>query len=240
MTLLSNASHFRRLTTGLALLGAPIAFLAGTLIHPGLRDSAAAQLELIERHPDAWYVTHLLGVVFVVLLIPGVFGLMHLLRTRETALGHLGGGLALVGLVGWGAVVAIFGFVFWQMGVAGDRGEMAALLERVTETPGSVIPTRGLAFAAALGMVCLAIGLFRAGTVPRWACPVFATGFVQFGIGANNALMPLMIVGTVFMTVGLGAIGIMILRQSDAEWEAGPQLQRYVKVRAASEQVAPR
>ena len=209
--LLENASRRWTIAGGLSLIGAPLAFLTGTLIHPGLRSEPSAQLAVIESHPDAWYATHLLGLVFVVLMVPAVLTLMRLLGEREPRLSGLGGALALIGLVGWAGIVAIFGWVFLQMAQSGDRGEMSALFERVTEEPETVIPTRGLSFLVVAGMLVLAAALYRSRLVPRWSPFLIATGFVGFALGAGSEVKALMVASTTAMTVGLGAIGLTLL-----------------------------
>lgn len=62
-----NGARFRRVVGGISLIGAPVAFLIGTAIHPGLRADGADQLDQLARHPDAWYATHILGLIFVTL-----------------------------------------------------------------------------------------------------------------------------------------------------------------------------
>ena len=40
-------------------------------------------------------------------MVPAVLGLMHMLREREVAFGHLGGGLAMVGLLALAEIVGM-------------------------------------------------------------------------------------------------------------------------------------
>ena len=209
---------------GLSLIGAPTAFLAGSLIHPGLRSEPDAQLAVIESHPDAWYVTHLFGLAFVALMIPAVVTLMRLLGEQEPRLSDLGGALALSGLVGWAGIVAIFGWVFLQMAQTGDRGEMSALFERVTEEPETLIPTRGLSFLVVAGMLVLAVALHRSRLVPRWSPFLIAIGFVGFAFGADSAERALMIASTTAMTVGLGAVGLTVLGRP--KWQPSAPLSK--------------
>ena len=206
--------RLRRLGGGISLIAAPAVFLAGTAIHPGLRADGSEQLDLIAQHPGAWYATHILGLAFVVLMIPAVLTLTQLLGDREPFLTSLGGALSLVGLVGWGSIVVIYGLVFWQMGVAGDRTEMAALLERLTHTPGVLVPTRVAAFGAVAGMICLAAGLFRARVLPAWGCVAIAMGLVAFAVGAQTELVWLMTLGTACLTAGLGMAARVVLRHA--------------------------
>jgi hypothetical protein len=211
---IGDAARFRRLVGGVALIVAPLAFLAGTLIHPGLDPSATDQLQLIEDHPDRWYATHILGLVFITLAIPAVFALLSLLRVRGVVWGHLGAALSMVGLVSWTGVVTIYGFVAWQLAEANDRSRMAELFDDLNHTAAVAMPFRIGPMAFAFGMICLAVGLYRAKAAR--ALPALAIGMapVLFAVGALRSFLPMMIIGSLQMTLGLGSVGWGMLRSS--------------------------
>ena len=54
------------------------------------------------------------------LMVPAVLGLMHMLRERQVAFGHVGGGLAMLGLLAFTGIVAME-LVMWQMAAAGEH-----------------------------------------------------------------------------------------------------------------------
>lgn len=218
MSLLSDRARFRKTIGGACLIGAPLALFAGTLVHPGLSNSAPALLELIARHRDAWYLTHILGWVFVVLMIPAIFALMHLLGERQAAFGNVGGTLAVVGVIGFAGIVTAYGFVAWQMVSAGNQAQMAMLFQRLDQSPGVWIPLKGMTAALVPGLGCLAVGLMRARAVPLWMPPLFFIGSVLLGLGMASAHTGVILLGTALMSVGLGSIGILVLRQSESEW----------------------
>lgn len=213
-----HASRWRRRVAGWALIAAPLGFFAGTLVHPGLRSDASEQIALVADHPDAWYATHALGYLAVILFIPAILGIGHLLRSCAPGWAFAGSALALSGLIGWGGIVVVFGFVAWQMGVGPDHAEMSNLFRRINETPEAMLPLRGLAFLFAAGMICFAIGLLRSRVVPRWAPPLIAAGFVQFAVAGMASEAVILIPATALMSIGLGAVGLEILRTSDREW----------------------
>jgi hypothetical protein len=223
MSGLSDAHHFRKVVAGTCMVLAPLFLLVASVVHPAIKTDEAAQLSVIANHLDAWYVAHLVALISLVLAVPAVLGLMHMLREREVALGHVGGGLGLIGLLAFTGIVAIEGFVGWQMGAAGDRGEMVALLERVYETEGIVIPFFVVSFAFALGMVCLAVGLYRARAVQSWMALFVTAGAVAIAVAGPVAAGWLMIVGAALLFVGLGSIGRMVLVESDEDWEHTPE-----------------
>jgi hypothetical protein len=223
MSGLSDAHHFRKMVAGACMILAPLVLLVAAVVHPDGKTDEAAQLSVIADHLDAWYAAHLLVLAAIVLAVPAVLGLMHMLREREVAFGHIGGGLGLVGLLALKGIVAIEGFVGWQMGAAGDRGAMVALMERINDTAGIVIPFFVVSFAFALGMICLAVALYRARAVQSWMALFVTVGAVAIAVAGPTALGWLMIVGAAFLLVGLGSVGRMVLTESDEDWEHTPE-----------------
>ena len=215
MTHLSDAHHFRKLVAGACMVLAPLLLLVAMVIHPESDTSEAAQVAVIADNLDAWYLAHLLVLVAIMLAVPAVLGLMHMLRERQVALGHVGGGLGLVGLVAFTCIVAIDGFVGWQMGAAGDRAEMVALLERLYDTAGVTIPTFFMSFAFTLGMLCLVLGLYRARAIQSWMAAFIAVGVLVLAVAGTAAIGWMAIVGAAFLFVGLGSVGRMVLSETD-------------------------
>jgi hypothetical protein len=203
-------TRFRKNAAGLCLIAAPAALFAGTVIHPGLREGAAAQLELIADNPDRWYLNHLLGVVSMTLFVPALVVLLQLVRNHEPKLAYAGAALGIVGTLGFTGLMTIYGFVAWQMAMSPDQARMTELFERINHAAGVAIPFRTMPFAFVLGMVCRAIGLYRAG-VARLACLPIAAGPVLFAAGAQTEQVMLMVSGSGMMTAGLGSIGLRVL-----------------------------
>jgi hypothetical protein len=223
---LSDAHHSRKMLAGACMVVAPLVLLAATVIHPASDMDEAAQVATIADNLDAWYVAHLLALVAIVLTVPAVLGLMHMLRERQAALGHVGGGLALLGLLAYTGIVGIE-LAMWQMAGGGNTAEAVALLERLNETAGILIPFGVMSFGFALGMACLAVGLYRARAVQSWMAISVAVGSIAFGFAVAAALNWLAIVAAAFLVVGLGAIGRMVLRETDEAWEHTPEYEGF-------------
>jgi hypothetical protein len=222
MTGLSDAHHFRKLVAGFCMFFAPLLLLVAVIVHPETGTSAASTIAAAADDPDTWYVAHLVSLVGLVLAVPAVLGLMHMLREREVAWGHLGGGLGLLGILAFVGIVAMEGFAGWQAGY-GDRTEMVALFDRLYDTAGVVIPFYVVSFAFALGLLCLAFGLYRARAVQWWMALFIAIAAVLFAIGFPTATELVSIIGAAFLFVGLGSIGRMVLMESDEDWEHTPE-----------------
>jgi hypothetical protein len=218
---ISDAHHFRKMVAGFCMVVAPIVALVGFVIHPEAKSDEAAQIGVVAAHMDAWYLSHLLLFVSVVLAVPAALGLMHMLRSREVALGHLGGGLALAGLM---AISGIIGMemVAWQMG-AGADGEMASLLNRVNETTGIVVPFFFGSLLFGIGYAALGLGLYKARATGAWFAACLMAGGILFDVAFVAESLTLTIVGMAFIVVGQGAIGRMVWTESDDAWERTPE-----------------
>jgi hypothetical protein len=151
---------------------------------------------------------------------------MHMLREREVAFGHVGGGLAMLGLLAFAGIVGME-FAIWQMAAGGSTREAVALLERLNNTAGIVIPFAFVSFGLALGLACLAVGLYRARAVQSWMAVSTAAGAILFGFAIGTAMNWLAVVAAAFLVVGLGSIGRMVLRETDEAWEHTPEYEGF-------------
>ena len=223
---LSDAHHFRKIVAGACMVVAPLVLLAAMIIHPASSMNEATQVATIQDNLDAWYVAHLLALISIALTVPVVLGLMHMMREREVAFGHVGGGLAMLGLLAFAGIVGME-LAMWQMAAGGSTAEAVALLERLNSTAGIVIPFAFVSFGFALGLACLAVGLYRARAVQSWMALSTAAGAILFGFAIGTAMNWLAIVAAAFLVVGLGAIGRMVLRETDEAWEHTPEYEGF-------------
>jgi hypothetical protein len=223
MTYLSDAHHFRKMVAGACMVVAPLLVLVSEVIHPAEKSNTRDQLAVIAGHLDRWYVAHLIAIVAIALAVPAVLGLMHMLRERQVAWGHLGGGLALLGLLAITGLVAVEGFVGWQAAAGGDRAQMVALFDRLTNTAGFVIPFIVVAYGFMLGLACLAVGLYRARVVPSWVSLFLIVAAACFVVELAASINAFGIVAAAFLFVGLGSVGRVVLTESDEDWEHTPE-----------------
>jgi hypothetical protein len=222
---MSDAHHFRKMVAGFCMVVAPLFALVGFIVHPAVHTNESAQLNVVSAHMDAWYLSNLLLFVSVVLAVPAALGLMHMLRGREVALGHTGGGLALIGLMAMGGLVAIE-MVVWQMG-AGAHGEMTSLLHRVHHTTGIVVPFYIGALLFGAGYLALGMGLYRARATASWFAACLVIGGIVFDVGLLTSSLPLGIVAAAVILVGQGGVGRMVWTESDDAWDSTPEYQGF-------------
>ena len=223
---LSDAHHSRKMVAGACMVVAPILLLAAMVIHPASDMDEATQVATIADNLDAWYAAHLIVLVSIVLTVPAVLGLMHMLRERQVTLGHVGGGLAMVGLLAFVGIVAME-LVLWQLVREGDTATAVTLLQGLNESAGILIPFALMSFGFAIGMALLAVGLYRARAVQSWMAVCVGVGAILVGLAFATALNWLAIVAAAFLVVGLGSIGRMIIRETDEAWEHTPEYEGF-------------
>lgn len=218
------AHRTHRWIAGAGMLLAPLLLLVSAIVQPDLKSGELNQLVVISGNLDAWYTSQALALAALAVSVPAILGLMHMLRERQWATGAIGGGLALLGVVFAAGTVAL-SLVQWQLMRFGvPIPSAAAIVHDLKTTSGMQIPFLIMPFAFALGMAVLALGL----AVSRAANPVMATliglGAVGVLVGYGIASVTLVIAAAAVLLVGLGTTGMLVLRESDAEWEHTPEI----------------
>ena len=103
-----------------------------------------------------------------------------------------------------------------------DRGQMIALAERVYGSVGFGIFLLMFLFGLLLGLIVLAIGLWRAGIVPHWLAGCIAMASVLDFVASTSAVA--VVIAWILLLVGLGWVGLKVLGMSDADWAQGRPL----------------
>ena len=217
----SDSQHLRKMVAGLSMVLGPLLLVVAFVASPRLETEAAAQLRVAAEHVDRFYLVNLIAMVGVALLVPAVLGLMHMIRERRPAHGAIGGGLSVLGLL---ATMVSFGIAFaiWRMASDGVSAGDVALLDSIMDAAGVVIPVNLVGFAGAIGFVVLMLGMYRAHVVDWWMALCAAAGVVLINVAFPVGMLALAILGSALLLVGLGAVGVMVMRESDADWEHTP------------------
>jgi hypothetical protein len=192
------------------------------VVSPRLETKAGKMLSVAADHVDRFYIANVVAMVGLMLVVPAVLGVMHMLRERRPGYSGIGGSLTLIGvfasLVGQGAAL-----VMWEMARNGAAGAgNTSVVHAFTHDAGTVLPIYIVGYLGAIGVVVLAAGLWMARVVDWWMALFFAAGVVCINIAFPAGVLALAIVGSALMLVGLGSMGLMVLRESDADWEHTP------------------
>ena len=222
----SDSHHFRKMVARVCMVAATLCVLAAFVVSPALHPDPGAQLASSAADADRTLLSALLSLAAVALMIGAVMGLMHMLRERMVSFGHIGGAMALLGLV---AYAAQFGALMlaWQMvGDGVQRGDVTAWDGLISSTAG-IVALSVVAWIGTAGIVVLAAGLYRARAVDWWMAAFVAIGAVGIALAAPLGSVGVGIAAAALFLVGLGSIGMMVLRETDAEWEHTPEFRGF-------------
>jgi hypothetical protein len=204
---------------GFALLVGPGLIFVANLIQPTVDfDDSAAVLDTVAANTGRWNMGNALFFFGFLLLIPGAIAAARYFRRQRP-------GFSLVATILAPIVpIMITGFVTFGMidealaDPAADRAEMIALMERAEEV--TLFPLLfGLLMVGLLGMLVLAIGLWRSRATPLWVPALIVVGFVVVWFAPqDNAFLPSL--GDAILWAAFGTIGLTIL--SDARKRSLP------------------
>ena len=221
---MAAAHRTHKWIAGAGMVLAPLFLLVSAIVQPSLKSGELNQLVVIQTNLNDWYASQALALAALAVAVPAVLGLMHMLRERQWATGAVGGGLALLGIVFSAGTVAL-SLVQWEMMRFGVPIPItAAVVHDLKNVAGIEIPFIIMPFAFALGMAILAVGL----GVSRATNPV-----VAFLVGAGAVCIPvayaissvtLLIIGAAVLLVGLGTVGMFVLRETETQWEHTPEV----------------
>jgi hypothetical protein len=190
---------------------APLLLLAGEVLHPDRSTDPARQVAIVSNHAGAWYLSHLLLFIGVVLTVPVVLRLTHVVSDRSPRLAFLGGGLAGLGAICFAGLLTI-GFVVWQMAAPGaDQHQMAALFRRLFQAPGFIIPFEVLPLGFAVGMAMLSVGLRRARIATRCRAICIGAGAIGLSLVGLVPASAYAVAVSVVFAVGLVPLGLRAL-----------------------------
>jgi hypothetical protein len=217
----SDSHHFRKTVAGCCMVVGPLLALVAFIVSPAIHTGSAAQVAEVARHQDRFLLSTLLALAAVMLVIGAALGLMHMLRERMVAFGNAGGLLVLVGLIATMAATGVQ-LTLWAMVRDGVQAGDVATWHSLTHDTAMVIPLVVVPWLAVIGYAVLAMGLYRAHAVDWWMSAMLALGALGITLAAPLASIAVGIVGAALFLVGSGSIGMIVLRESDADWEHTP------------------
>lgn len=197
----------RRLTRGVALLGAPTAFLFAVVLHPRAHGRAEAQLEVASAHSERWLAADLAALVALVLAPFFVIALARAAGDAGSRLVRVGWALALAGVPLAAGRVAL-DMVVWSLA---DRRLDPAAPEIVRDVQEGwfVVAFGALQLSILTGVAALALALARARPRLRITAIVLTAGVLLIALGALiqvRASSLVEVVGAALLLVGAGQV----------------------------------
>ena len=183
----------------IALVMAPLVVLAARLVLVPYWDEADVYIREVADHPGRSDLGASLVIVGAMLLVSSVLVLARLVAVDHPRIAVTGAILAVIGCVGM-ACVSMAALVAGQMVRLGDTEASVALWDRVWNSD-KLWPIMTVHLGA-LGFIVLAVGLFRAGAVPRAASVLVGLGGAMTMTTAAGPIRPLLIIAAAIALVG--------------------------------------
>lgn len=199
----------RRLAATASLVLAPVLALLFTALSPPFPDSAAERLAGFADGPTP----AVSAVAFLLMQLPmlvAILAIGRLLIPRAPRLSAWGTALAVIGCFGH---VVFGGISLVYLVMAHDevnRAVYADLMDRIESSPMMLFAAAGFV-GTALGLLLLAVGLFRARIGPVWVGPALG-GFLVLDFVAGNFTDYAFYLGVVLFAAALWAIADVIRR----------------------------
>lgn len=197
----------------LCLIALPIIYIIAFASHPNLlnmkptKDANSWVSEF--RHNKKLHVLHLLVLGSSLLIINITFNLMSALTGDYALFGMIGGTLAIIGAIALAADKGALCLVPSAFDTLDDKqfNQLMPGLQTLLDNKG-YIGVIHLLLLLPIGFIIMSIGLMVAGTIPIWQG---VTLIIGMGFMINPDIDLLSLIGSCFMMVSLGSMGIGIL-----------------------------
>ena len=214
---MSNPSTFRRTVAGICLIVGPLLLLVGGAVTPSEGSAGAnAYMQSVAADPGAHEWGTVAFVLGFALLVPGLVGAVHLLRRRAVVLGHVFGSLAILGVVMFTALAST---TFYDIAIASSLplDQATKVNDAVEDVSGAGVVLIPALLGTFVGLIGMAIALWRGGWTPAWVAAAGAGGMILVVIGDGNQALG--IAGSVALLIGYGYVGLTMLRMGNDAWE---------------------
>jgi hypothetical protein len=189
----------------IALVTAPLAVLAARFVLVPYWDEADVYIRDVAEDPGRSDLGASLVIVGAMLLVSSVLVLARLVAVDHPRLAVTGAILAVIGSVGM-ACISMAALVAGQMVRLGDEDAAVALWDRLWNSD-KLWPIMTVHLGA-LGFIVLAVGLFRAGAVPRAAAVVVGLGGAMTMTTAAGPIRPLLIAAAAIALAGFAWVAL--------------------------------
>jgi hypothetical protein len=216
MSIASDPQRFRRVAAAVCLVLAPVVEIGAIALMPSISGKGAAQLASVTAHRDAAIASLVLDSIALVLLAGAMAGLATAVGRRFTRWANAGALLAVVGIADL-LVMNGINAVATEMVVPGaDATQMAALVDRMQASPAWSLILM-LSLLVSVGLVLLAVGLFKARAIPRAAAACIAVGAILDGAGFASGTLVVAAAAFAIMLPGF-AYAAQTLRSHAGSW----------------------
>lgn len=224
----AREEHLRKTITGACMLLAPVSFLISDSLFPATSNDAGEMLADVAGATGRVAAGTVFGMIGAVLMVGAVLGLAHMLHERRPGTALFGGAFAIAGAMAIFAILGVYGIVLFEAAQPGrDLVAMESLVDALITGPAMILG--GATLFATVGSIVLAVGLARSRVVATWSAVCVALASVLLAVGNAAVTKPVILLGEAIMLAGLGSIGVVVLSETDEEWEHVPEFHGFAR-----------
>lgn len=212
---MSDSRARNRTVCAVSLVLASLSLLVVTPIAAPYIADTDAHLDRVAATGAAYNASQLVYLIGAMVLVPGLFGVIRMVRGRHGAVAQIGAGLLVMGAIGSSG--------FYWLGViesvaaepGRDRAAMVGLLTDAETGPWSLVGGVIFFVGVTLGRVLLAVGLLLRRVVPVWVPITMLLAVVVYFLGRH---MVFELVSDVFLLVAFTGIALRMARIPADDW----------------------
>lgn len=163
------APQTRQRGAGICLIAAPVAFAAAEILAPESNGSSAQMLSSFAASRTAGLTAALLGIVSVMLFVPGILGMLRSITGRGRRWALAAAAATTYGLVTAHAALGGINIMFYAMTDPSlSRPQMVHLMDVLMNTPSAGLPLLLGHLIFGLGIITLGVAVVRSHAFPVW------------------------------------------------------------------------
>jgi len=217
---MNNTATFRRGAAALGLVTTALLMVVSIVLSPEFPSGFEARLEAIEDAGTGGIISAFAFALAQLPFMAAVLGIGHLIRTGAPRLSNVGTVFALVGAFGH----AVYGGVsMMTLDMADDEANRtvhAATLESLESGPTVAFMAMGL-LGTVLGLLLLAIGLWRTRVGARWVAPALGAFLVIEFVGSALSDWSSYL-SVLIYTAAFFSLAITVQRSPESSWSIQP------------------
>ena len=214
----SDGARFRRDIAAASLVVTALLGLLSVALQPDFPSDHAARLAALDAAGAGGAVS---AVAFLVSQLPfavAVLGLGHLLRRRAPRLSTTGVVLGVLGAFGHTVFGGLSMVYVLMAGDASRRAAYAALYAHVDNSPVMIFSAMGL-LGTVLGLLLLAVAMFRSGVVARWVPALLVAFLVLEFAGSGVSAYASDVAGACYV-IAFCALAVRLRRMPVGSWSS--------------------
>lgn len=227
---MKNTAIFRRNAAAIGLVSTAVLSTLSVMTAPEFPTGGAERLAAIAADLSSSAVSAAAFTLAQLPFMAAVLGLGHLLRSRAPVLSNVGTTLALLGAFGH---TVFGGGSLLYVAMASDEAQHATyggLVDDFESSPATAFAAMGLV-GTVLGLILLAVGLWRARVGPRWVPIALGAFLVVEFVGASVSDWASQVASVIYL-VSFTSLAVAVWHTHAQDWTSPPLVEEPAPARA--------